>query len=117
MRRWFTIFLLVFMPLQLSWAAGSVYCQHETGSAAQHFGHHEHQHTADVERADNSSPKANGGIDADCGTCHAGCSTAIFESVSMLTLGVASDLHTGHQFRISSHPPSLPERPNWVDLA
>ena len=108
MRRWLTIFLLVFMPLQLSWAA-------------QHFGHHAHQHKADVdvdvERADNSSPKANGGIDADCGTCHAGCSTAIFESVSMLTLGVASDLHTGRQFRISSHPPSLPERPNWADLA
>lgn len=117
MRRWLTIFLLVFLPLQLSWAAGSVYCQHETGSAAQHFGHHEHQHTVDAERADNSSSKANGSIDADCGTCHAGCSTAIFEPLSVLTVGVTSDMHTGHQFRTSSPPPSLPERPNWADLA
>jgi flagellar capping protein FliD len=44
MRRFLLIFLVVMMPLQLSWAAVSSYCQHESGTASKHFGHHEHQH-------------------------------------------------------------------------
>lgn len=117
MNRWLTILLLVLLPLQLSWAAGSVYCQHETGCTVQHFGHHEHQHQADAGDVNNSSPTANGAIDADCGTCHAGFATPIFESVSLSMVSLSSDRHNGHQFRLSSHPPSLPERPNWADLA
>ena len=114
MNRWLTIFLLVLLPLQLSWAAGAVYCQHETASTASHFGHHVHQHKAG---ADSSNPSANGAIDTDCGTCHAGCASAIFEPVSLPTVTMSSDMHSGYPFRFSSHPPSLPERPNWADLA
>lgn len=117
MNRWLTILLLVLLPLQLSWAAGSVYCLHETGSAIQHFGHHKHQHQADTKDTDGSSPTANGSIDADCGICHAGCASAIFESLSLPTVSMSSDVYSGHQFRLSSHLPSLPERPNWADLA
>ena len=46
MRKWLAIVLLVFLPLQFSWAAVASYCQHETGAAAKHFGHHAHQHKA-----------------------------------------------------------------------
>lgn len=117
MRRWLTILLLLSMPLQLSWAAVSAYCQHETGAAAQHFGHHDHEHKADADRGDNSDPKAKGGVDADCGLCHAGGSIAIFGLEPLPAVSAASDTDLGHRFRISSPPPSLPERPNWADLA
>nr|ART41037.1 L611 [uncultured bacterium] len=50
MRRWLSILLLVFLPFQFSWAAVAGYCQHETGAAAQHFGHHDHQHQAAAEQ-------------------------------------------------------------------
>ncbi|MBU0601652.1 MAG: hypothetical protein KKD25_04520 [Gammaproteobacteria bacterium] len=46
MRRWLSILLLVFLPFQFTWAAAAGYCQHETGAAAQHFGHHDHKHQA-----------------------------------------------------------------------
>jgi len=47
MRRWLAIFLLVLLPAQLGWAAVGVYCAHESGAAADHFGHHAHRHTED----------------------------------------------------------------------
>ena len=40
------MFLLIVLPLQISWAVAATYCQHETGST-QHFGHHDHKHHAE----------------------------------------------------------------------
>lgn len=118
MRRCLIVLLFVLVPLQLSWAAVSAYCQHETGSAAQHVGHHQHQHQADTDEADRSLPTKTAGMDADCGACHAGSASAIFGSVRLPALGVPSGARIGHQIRNSSSPPpSLPERPNWADLA
>lgn len=117
MRRWLLIFLVVFLPMQLSWAAVANYCQHETGAAAQHFGHHEHQHKVDAKRTDTGNPKAAGAIDADCGMCHASSATAIFETVSFSLLAVSLDTDCAFSLIFSSRPPTLPERPNWADLA
>ncbi len=117
MRRWSIIFLLTLLPLQLSWAAVSTYCQHETGAAAQHFGHHEHQHHADETAQDGNGTKTLGTVDADCPVCHAGCATALHESPAMPLLYSASDVHTGPRFLLSSPHPTLPERPNWARLA
>lgn len=117
MRRWLSILLLALLPLQLSWAAVSVYCQHETGAAAQHFGHHEHQHHADDKAKDNNAPRTLGAVDADCPTCHAGCATALHETPAMPVMYSTSDVHTGQQFLLSSPHPTLPERPNWARLA
>ena len=44
MRRCLSILLLLVMPFQFSWAAVGMYWEHELGSLAQHFGHHEHKH-------------------------------------------------------------------------
>jgi hypothetical protein len=45
MRRLIAIFVLVFLPLQWSYAAVADYCQHEeTRSAQKHVGHHAHKH-------------------------------------------------------------------------
>jgi len=117
MRRWLLIFLVVLLPMQLSWAAVASYCQHESGAAVQHLGHHEHQHKADAGRADSDNPKAVGANDADCGICHAGCATVILEPVALLPVAVSLDTGSTHPVLISSPPPSLPERPNWADLA
>jgi hypothetical protein len=35
------------IALQFSWTAVSAYCTHETGKAAQHFGHHQHVEDGD----------------------------------------------------------------------
>lgn len=116
MRRWLIIFFLLLLPMQLSWAVGTAYCKHEAGAAAQHFGHHEHQHTDD-EGANSPTLNANSAADADCSTCHAGCGSAIVNSTSLPAIHLSSGLHSWQHFRFSSHTASLPERPNWAYLA
>ena len=124
MRRWLLIFLVVLLPMQLSWAAVASYCQHESGNAttAQHIGHHEYQHEADAaasaDTGDTSaSPTATGAVDVDCGTCHAGCCSALIQSMPLLTISPSSHAYSAVALRLSSQPASLPERPNWADLA
>lgn len=117
MRRLFAIFLLVFLPLQLSWAAMGVYCQHETGAAAQHFGHHDHQHNADASQSDQADPKTSGGIDNDCGTCHAGCCAAVFGESRISASAYASAVVDDYRHSLNTSPHYPPERPNWTPLA
>jgi hypothetical protein len=112
MRRCLAILLLVFLPFQFSWAAVAGYCQHETGAAAQHIGHHEHKHHSDG--ADPSDAKAlGGGIDGDCAVCHAGCAAAL-TGLAVLPLVAASFAnHLWHPGVLTSPPTGQPERPNW----
>jgi hypothetical protein len=117
MRRWFLIFLVVFLPVQLSWAAVANYCEHESEATTQHVGHHEHQHQADDQSADSDGTKASSSFDADCGACHAGCCTAMLQAITLLTICLSSDAHGAPALQLSSHPAALPERPNWADLA
>ena len=124
MRRRLLIFLVVLLPMQLSWAAVASYCQHEsdTATTSQHVGHHEHQHEADdIASADGNDASANpattGAVDVDCGTCHAGCCTAMLQSLSLVMATLPSETHSLSALRLSSQPASLPERPNWAHLA
>ncbi|MES2952182.1 MAG: cation efflux protein, CzcI family [Pseudomonadota bacterium] len=121
MRRWLLIFLVVLLPMQLSWAAVASYCQHEIATTAQHVGHHEHQHEADAASANNSdtgtSPTAMGAVDVDCGTCHAGCCTVMLQSLNLVVAKLPSETHSASALRLTSQPASVPERPNWADLA
>ncbi|MDR1063472.1 MAG: hypothetical protein LBL48_06015 [Azoarcus sp.] len=67
MRRWLAVLLLVFLPLQSAWAAAGVYCQHERGEAANHFGHHEHRHVTPDNSADtDSDASGRQSADNDC---------------------------------------------------
>lgn len=68
MKRWLLILLMWVLPLQLTFAAVSPYCAHEQGVAAQHFGHHDHQHQAVDGQDDDASGLAAG--DPDCDYCH-----------------------------------------------
>jgi hypothetical protein len=37
--------------------------------------------------------------------------------MSLPAILMSTDVHSSRHFRIASHTPSLPERPNWADLA
>ena len=110
MRRWLSIFLLIVLPLQISWAEAATYCQHETGSAT-HFGHHDHKH-----QTDDSEKLAKGSIsdvDNDCGVCHAGCIAALTAfSGSLPEFEGVADLFQTVPL-VTSLPGDQPERPNW----
>ena len=117
MRRWLSIVLLAFLPLQFSWAAVGVHCQHETGAAAKHFGHHDHQHKDDTSHGDQTDPKASGGIDNDCGACHAGCTAAVFDEIRTSAPSHASAVVDDYRHSLDTSPHYLPDRPNWAPLA
>ena len=117
MRRVFMIFLLVLMPLQLSWAALASYCQHESGVTAQHFGHHEHQHQTQADEPDQGKPKSFGMADADCGLCQAGCTTIVAAPQKIPPLSTASVSFGWPPDTLASTSLSRPERPNWAALA
>jgi hypothetical protein len=114
MRGWLIIFLLVLTPLQFSWAAIGVYCQHEKGIATQHLGHHGHQH----QLLSNDQPTAeqlkSGSFDADCGTCHIGCSLAIASTAETPCLATKRVNEARTQQMPVSPPFKVPDRPQWL---
>lgn len=110
MCRWLAILFMVFMPLQLGWAAVSGYCQHETGAAANHLGHHEHQH-----HGDEPDPGSKPATDLDCGFCQAASIAALPSSTISPTLAVPPpSVAPQLQQQIRSAPSREPERPKWI---
>lgn len=77
MRRFVIICLLMILPLQWSWAAAASVCAHEADSAAQHLGHHQHDHAqvdaslknVDAETAPDNTTGADTKTSFD-GDCH-----------------------------------------------
>ena len=113
MRRLVLILLVALLPLQFAWAGAAAYCQHETGAAANHFGHHEHVHHGKAKTGNNTLL-----ADQDCVLCHViACPSA---------LSVAQEVYAPDAWAYAYRPslPSLssarsaePERPNWLRLA
>lgn len=113
MRRWLAIFLLVLLPVQLGWAAVGVYCAHESGAAADHFGHHDHRHSVDDNGNDKGSlPK---GAHADCASCHGIGASVLLSDASahcpdhLTSLSIDMPL----AWPLAEHP-AEPERPKWA---
>jgi len=116
------LILLTLLPLQLAWAAASVYCSHhEQGESAEHFGHHPDEHGALEITLDFPAPDDADGDDGSqpvhtdhhhAGTC--GLLPCILVSVSTPSAG-------GLEAHVSTQPPASPasliERPNWHVLA
>jgi hypothetical protein len=121
MRRWFTILLLAFLPVQLSWAAVASYCEHESGAQAQHVGHHDHEHTGDaanlVVDAEALSTEAPAGEHLDCGHCHAGCAGMPMLTDAKFPLACASHPASASTLLVLSRAQAPPERPQWLALA
>ena len=102
MRRLLCVFLLIWFPLQMSWAAVASYCQHETSPQASHLGHHQHAHQDSIDgKGQNGSSKNDQGstkqssIDNDCATCHFSAAPPVCEA----------------------HEPVLKSHKTWVSLA
>lgn len=115
MKRLFLIFLLAMLPLQLSWGAVTVYCQHEQGKAAQHLGHHVHKHHPSS--ADKQEKGGKFKADGDCGYCHLtclklACTNQIVLVPTALPPHVAYEESAFHSFI-----PQGPPRPNWFAVS
>ena len=122
MRKLLIMLLLTWLPAQITWAAVSVYCQHESALEAKqdaHPGHHEHQH-ADVpaQLAQSSQPatppaqKQPGAKHPDCSVCHV---TAAVPTAPATMAAPNVQAASVSILRTASPapPPALPERPNW----
>lgn len=108
------LFALLF---QFSWAAAAGYCQHENGQAAQHFGHHYHQHqlaSADGKDVSGKSPLQ---AHADCSSCHLSCSAAAASSAVVSVVTPASLVVADPPGALPSVVPESPERPKWMSAA
>ena len=110
------IVLMALLPLQMTWAAISAYCtHHEEGKAALHLGHHEDTAVIDDDSGQPDSQKA---AEQSHGHHHHGGILGIVSFVSIATHDASSAAtHAALQARISSPPPSQPERPNWPAAA
>ncbi|MBO9687583.1 MAG: hypothetical protein J7598_13330 [Mitsuaria chitosanitabida] len=142
MRRWLTLFLLVLMPLQFTWGAAAVYCQHEPAPETRHFGHHTHQHgdaghpgpqadgakpadptgssvdakkLTDLKKVADSDKSKPGKLapDNDCGQCH----HSAFKPVAAVAAAlndIGGQVQQGlAEPAFSSRSPDHPDRPNW----
>jgi hypothetical protein len=75
MHRVLALLFLFIVPLQMSYAAVSAYCEHEARAAQnEHVGHHAHQH----HESPDGNDKYSGKLDPDCAQCH-------FVQLSVLT--------------------------------
>lgn len=114
-KRLLFVLLLLVLPLQMSWAAVSAYCQHEQGAATQHFGHHAHQHQAPEKSDSGGDPSAN--FHADCGFCHPGGVGVVTSPLNVPSSAPASPaVSPGNDFLLTVFLEG-PERPKWVSAA
>ena len=116
MRRWLLVFLLVLLPLQLTWAAVSTYCQHESKSSIRHIGHHIHKHAGSLSGGDGVDSSEVGSLENDCGVCHANCSVAFHSPSQTLRLNAEPVRIVVKATLYLASYQDLPERPQWVSL-
>lgn len=118
MRKLFVIFLLVLIPMQLTWAAVAVYCQHDADLTTQHFGHHDHKHAdASTDDTDIDKSKLSKGPHGDCGVCQAHSSLAVASDLSFPIYNGMTPLQAHNTDFPPSSLLSRPERPKWARLA
>lgn len=111
MKQFFLIFILFILPLQISWAAIAVYCQHETGTGVGHFGHHTHEHK--VSKDENKKENLSGKIDRDCAYCNLGHIGFFAFSADLSSIALPLVHSPNHDHLVTLIPPDRPERPDW----
>ncbi|WP_152571078.1 MULTISPECIES: hypothetical protein [Massilia] len=109
--------LLTIMMLQLSWSVVAEYCEHETGRAAQHLGHHaSHDEPAQevFSSLDQPSKSKAGALHSHCTSCTH--TPLTFEELPVV-VAVSEPLRfapSSPLLRFSSTDVAPPERPQWV---
>ena len=117
MVRRFLHLLMLVMAFQLSWNVVTDYCTHETGRAANHLGHHQHEATPD-ELAQAAQDKSDGakkpGVhDAHCASCaHLALAAPRLPDVRSAPVD-AERLFAGAFAAPASADSTPPERPQW----
>ncbi len=112
-RKFFFLVLLLILPVQFAWAAATGYCRHETGEAAKHFGHHEHQHrTAQDGVSKDSEAPSSLGADSDCGVCQLSAAQLVPSTKAVIAITSAEPPRFACGARYDSYIPSGPERPD-----
>jgi hypothetical protein len=114
MRRFLAVLLLALLPLHVSLAAVVPYCQHESFAGASHIGHHEHEHSAHLVDREQAGATNLAGIDTDCGTCHAGCASAMLAASQQLAITTGAINIAEQRMLIDQRPLARPERPKWI---
>lgn len=112
MRRFIAAFLLLFIPLQASFAAAASYCNLETADTPTHFGHHEHVDSLPTPEPD--EPKK---LDSECGVCHLGCVQAQLSMSQELPTFTAQPTRSGADDPEPDHLSEANERPPRLLLA
>lgn len=111
MRRFFSLLLMLLLPLQFSFAAAAAYCVDEKPEVAAHFGHHDH-----ADASTDSADDADEGK-ADCEVCHLACAKA---QPAAFVSTVAPEPQAPLSFLPDSSPQHQPEpsdRPPIVSAA
>lgn len=119
MRRLLAIFLLLVLPLQMLHATAAGYCQHESGAAASHFGHHVDAACsgAQADHADHAKPadKVKLPVHHDCGSCHLSMPQLPASTAPAVPAFTAE---TSHAWDVTRHyrstDPTGIDRPNWL---
>lgn len=113
MRRLLAFLIALVVPLQISFAAASEYCEVGKADRGHHYGHH--AHAADLGK-DSGSP-AKKAAHTHCGFCHLGCTQAQPSSFVSLVIPshAAPVVHAAPV--LDSQPPRSIERPPKNALA
>ena len=116
MTRKFLSFMLMIVALQFSWIAVSSYCGHESGRAAQHFGHHQHSGHADAgQPAKEKSPSLAKKLTphTDCSSCSHAPLAPASPDTALAHATWTLPLHAQRLSAPSSAWAPPPERPQW----
>lgn len=120
MARRFVLILLAVMTFQFTWNVASSYCMHETGRASNHFGHHQHNSSADELSlaAKDKSPfsKKLSAHDAHCAYVHIALAVPDLAK-SCPTMDAASNAVDIALVSPDSVVPPPPYRPKWTGRA
>lgn len=101
-------FMLAFL-LQINWSLAKAYCSHESGSAAQHVGHHQHQPHMNEEAQHSKSAS----VHLDCFSCVSAFNLMLpMEPTTIPSTSVKHDDYFP-LIKIPSPYLALPERPQW----
>lgn len=114
--RRFILSILTIFALQVSWGVITGYCEHETGRAAQHFGHH----SSDVQKLAGDAPDKSSGS-AKKVVVHSHCASCSHGTIALNGLPVAVAMALPVRLvplaslrQYSSSYSARPERPQWI---
>lgn len=120
MTRRFIFALLTIMLLQLSWSIVAEYCEHETGRAAQHLGHHvSHEDPAQesFSPVDQPTKAKSGSLHSHCTSCT---HTPLTSEELPVLVAISEPLRVtpySTLVHISSVDSTPPDRPQWAAAA